>query len=286
MVASRAGRWTTLQKIAPVIVGLVVLVLVGLTWWLYRIYARRRPSRRAQDVYSRTNHPFSHRRDESTGSYSSTSHLNAMSPSQLSHPVHRLRFFFSGMLPVRERRKNSDWNIEGEPDLPRRSPVADDPPEHRESDSFFTPTPSIHTQNDPSPTSPVTTWSPLQTMSRWWTSVSPSKGKGYQAVHLLPTRKDSKFGADDDNHPEPTFMSPPPQNRASDIGNGRASGEVPSVVVISNSERLSVSSPQTPHPETETAATKRLPSLRPNRPGYIVAVEDPSPSQLPPLDVS
>ena len=210
-----------------------------------------------------------------------------MNPSQLSLPVHRIRFFFSGMLPVRERRRGSDWNIEGEPEPPRRSPVAYDPPSHQENDSFFPHTPSVHTQNDTPPTSPVATWSPFRTVSRWWTSASPPKGNDHQTVHLLSARKDSKFGADDDNHPEPVFMSPPPQNQALDMGNNRTSGGIPTAVVIPDSERESVSRPQTPESETELAGTKRLPSLRPNRPGHIVAIEDSSPSQsLPYPDVS
>lgn len=279
MILSRAEQWSTLQKVTPVIVGLGVLILVGLIWYFCRAYRRRKYSRRAQGVYS-----LGHRRDDSAGSYSSTSHLN---PNQLSLPVHRIRYFFNGMLPVRERRRNPDWNIEGEPRLSRRSSVVYDPPSRRESGSF-TPAPSVHVQNDTPPISPAVTWSPLQTISRWWTSVNPSRGRDYQAVHLLSVRKNSKFGTDDnDNQPEPEFMSPPP-NQASNIQNERTSGDdVPPVVVISNGEGESASRPQTPQLETELLSRQRLPSLRPNRPGHIVAIQDPSSSrQLTSADVS
>ena len=276
MTTLQVGDWTTLQKVTPVIVGLGVLILAGLFWYLCRVYRRRRSSRRAQGAYSRTNHSLGHRRDESAGSYSSTSHLKAMNASELSLPLHRIRYFFSGMFPVRERRRNSDWNIEGEPGLPRRSSITNDPSSHRESDSFFTPTSSIHAQNDTPPTSPAVNWSPFQTISRWWTSTSLPKGR--EAVHLLSARKGSKFGADDDNHLEPVFMSPPPRNQASNIRNDRTSEEeVPSVIIVSNGGRESVSSPQSL--ETEPTGNKRLLSLRPNRPGHIVAIEDPSSSQ-------
>ena len=280
MTTPRTGQWNVLQKIAPVIVGLGILVLVGSFWCWYRFYKRRKSSRRAQDMYPGMDHSPTHRRNESAASYSSTTRLNA---SQLSLPVHRVRFFFSGMLPVRERQRNSDWNIEGEPRLPRRSSVAYDPSSRRESDSLFTHAPSM--QNDTPPNSPVTNWSPLQTISRWWMSANPSKSKDYQSVHLLSTRKNSKFGNDDDNHPEPAFVPPSPQN---EIRNGRASEEgVSSVLIISNGERQSVSHPRSPHPEPESPNTDRLPSLRPNRPGHIVATEDPSHSQpLSPADVS
>ena len=280
MISSRTGQWTTLQKITPVIVGLGVLILVGLIWCFYRAYRRRNYSRRAQGAYS-----IGHRRNESGGSYSSTSHLN---PNQLSLPVHRIRFFFSGMLPVRERRRGSDWNIEGEPELPRRSSVTYDPPSHQENESLFAPGHSVHTQNDSPPASPAIPRSPFQTISRWWTSVSPTKDKGYQAVHLLPARKYSKSGTDDDNLPEPAFTPPPPRNQGSGTRNDRTSREgVPAAVVVSNGERASVSRVRTPQPETESHRRERLPSLRPNRPGRIVAIEDPPPSQLlPTADVS
>ena len=281
MVASQAGEWTTLQKLTPVIVGLGILILLGLVWCFYRAYRRRKYSRRAQGMYLGTNRSLGHHRNGSAGSYSSTSHLNAMNASQLSLPMHRIRFFFSGMLPVRERRRGSDWNIEGDPGLPRRSFVIDDSSSRRESEPFFTPTPSIHTRNDTLPASPATTRLPFQRMSRWWASVSPSKGRDYQAVHLLSGRKGSKLGADDDNHPEPAPLSSPPQNH-------RTSREgIPPVITNLNGERESVSHPRTPQPETDPPNTRRLPSLRPNRPGRIVAIEDPSPSQpLPSADVS
>jgi len=279
MITLRAGKWNTLQKLAPVIVGLGILILAGLTWCFCRAYRRRKSSRRAQGAYPGTNHFLGHRRNESAGSYSSTSHLNAMNPSQLSLPVRRLRFFFSGMMPVRERRRGSDWNIEGEPELPRRSAVVYDPPLRRESVSLFTPPPSIHAQNDTPPTSP-TTWSPFQTVSRWWTSANPSKGRDYQAVRLLSARKNSKFATDDDDHLESAFAFPPPQNRTSNIRGDHTSGEeILPVLVISNGERGSVSRPQTQQPEVGPPSSERLPSLRPNRPGHIVAIEDPSTSQ-------
>lgn len=286
MITPRAEEWTTLQKITPVIVGLAVLILAGLVWWLYRVCVRRRPSRRAQDTYSGANRSSFHRRGESAGSNSSTSHLNPTHASPLSLPVHRIRYFFSGMLPVRERRRNTDWNIEGDPGFPRRSSTAYDLPSRRESDSYFTPPPSAHTQNDTPPTSPVA-WSPIRAMSRWWASVNPSKGRDYQAVHLLSARKDSKFGNDDDDHPDPA-SSPPLQNQASNTRNDHTTGEeaLPAVA-ISNGEGVSTSRPQTPPPETELAGSKRLLSLRPNRRGDIVAVEDPSPTRpLPSADVS
>lgn len=264
------------------IVGLGVLIVVGLIWCLRRAYRRRRYSRRAQG----TGNYFGHHRNQSALSYSSTSHLN---PGQLLLPVHRIRFFFRGMFPVRERRRNSGWNIEGEPGLSRRS-SAYDAPLRPESGSSFGPVPSVHVQNDTPPVSPATTPSPFQTISRWWTSISPSKNRDYQTVHLLSTRKNSKFGADDDDHPEPTFASPPPQHQASTSRNDRTSGQdVSPVLVISDRERESVSRPQTPQPETEPPSAERLrpPTLRPNRPGHIVAVEDPSPShQLISPDVS
>jgi len=288
MTTLRTGRWSTLQKLVPVIVGLGILIVAGLTWWFYRTYRRRRSSRRAQGLYPGTNHFLGHRRNESGGSYSSTSHLNAMNPSQLSLPVRRIRLFFSGMLPVRERRRGSDWNIEGEPVLPRRSAVIYDTPSRRESVSFFTPPPSVHAQNDTPPASPITNWSPFRTISRWWTSANPSKGRDYQAVRLLSARKNSKFGTDDDNHPESAFTPPPPQNQASNTRSGHTSGEeIPPIPANSNGERGSISRPRTQQPEDEPPSNKRLPSLRPNRPGHIVATEDPSPSQpLPYADVS
>jgi len=268
-----------MQKIAPVIVGLGVLILVGLSWWLYHAYRRRTSSRRAQNAYPGANRSLAHRRGESAGSYSSTSHLN---PSQLSLPVHRIRFFFSGMFPVRERRRKPDWNIEGDPGLPGRSTVVYDLPSRRESDSFSTPTPTIHARNEPPPTSTVTTWPPLQRISRWWTSVNPSKGRDYQAVHLAPTRQNSKFD-DDDDHLEPAFPSPPLQNQASNIRDD----QTPSVVAISNGEWGTVPHPQAPQPEAEQLSPTRLPILRPNRLGDIVVTGDPLPSQqLPSPDVS
>ena len=261
------------------IVGLGVLIIVGLIWCFYRACRRRKSSRRAQNLYF-----IGHRRGESTGSHSSISHLN---PNRLSVPVHRICFFFNGMLPVRERRRNPDWNIEGEPGSSRRSSIADDSPSRRGSDSFVS-APNIHAQNDTPPASPAAAWSPLQTISRWWTSVSPSKGMGYQAVNLLSVRKNSKFETDDDYHLEPTFTSPPPQNQAPNTRDDHTSrDDIPPVVVISNGERESVSRPQTPQSKTQPQSRGRLPSLRPNRPGRIVAVEDPSPSQpLPSADVS
>jgi len=286
MIIPRTGEWTSLQKITPVIVGLAVLALVGLIWLLYR-YRRRKSSRRAQGA----NRFPGHHRNESAASYSSTSYLNTMNPSQLPLPVHRIRFFFSGMFPVRERRRNSDWNIEGEPGLPRRSSVAYDPPSHRESDSFFTSTPSVHARNDTPPTSPTTTRSPrspFQAISRWWASANLAKSRDYQAVHLVSARKSSKLGTDDDNHPEPEFIPPPPQNQGSNIGNGRTSGEeIPPAVTTSNGEGQSAPRLQTLQPGTQPPNSKRLPSLRPNRPGNIVAVENPSPTQqLQSADVS
>ena len=254
------------------IVGLVVLILVGLFLWLYRAYRRRISSRRAQDAYPGPNQTLAHRRGESAGSYSSTSHLNSANPSQLSLPVHRIRFFFSGMLPVRERRRDTGWNIEGDPGLSRRPPAVYDPPVRRESDSFSTPTPSIHAQNDPPPTPTAATWPPLQKISRWWASVNPSKARDYQAVHLAPTRRDSKF---DDDYLETALVSPPPPDRASGMGNG----QIPSVVAISDGGGVSVPHPQTSQPEAEPTSPTRLPILRPNRLGDIVATEDPSPSQ-------
>lgn len=274
MFTSRAGGWTTLQKVTPVIVGLGVLILAASIWYLRRTYRRRRYSRRAQPV----GNYFSHRRNQSTLSYSSTSHLN---PGQLSLPVHRIRFFFRGLLPVRERPRNSDWNIEGESGFSRRSSAAYDLHPRPESGSPGS-APSIHVQNDSPPVSPKTIPSPFQTISRWWTSISPSRNKDYQTVHLLSTRKNSKFGADDEDHLEPAFGSPSPQNRASTSGNDLTSGDqVPAVLVISDSEREPVSRLQTPQPEAEPPGSENLrpSSLRPNRPGHIVAVEDPSPSQ-------
>ena len=281
-VISPAGGWTTLQKVTPVIVGLGVLFLAGLVWYLHRAYKRRRYSRRAQD----SDNYFGHQRNQSALSFSSTSHLN---PGQLSLPVHRIRFFFRGMFPVRERRRNSGWNIEGESGLSSRCSVAYDPPLRPQSGSSD-PAPSVHVQNDTPPLSPTITASPFQTISRWWTSISPSKNRDYQTVHLLSTRKNSKFGTDDDDHPDPAFASPPLQNQASTSRNdGKPGEEAPPVVLISNGKRQPVSRPQTPQPETEPTSTKRLrpPSLRPNRPGHIVAVEDPLPSQqLTSADVS
>jgi hypothetical protein len=279
MITSRKGQWSTLQKLTPVVAGLGVLILIGLIWYFCRAYRRRRYSRRAQGVYS-----LGHRRSESAGPYSSTSRLN---PSQLSLPVHRIRFFFSGMLPVRKQRRNPDWNIEGEPELPSRSSVAYDPPPRRESGSFSAPAPSVHAQNDTPPASPAVTWSPFQTISRWWTSVNPSGGKEYQAVHLLPARNNSRFGTDDDNQLDPGFMSSP-QDQASNTRNERTSGDdIPSVIVISNGERESTSRPQTPQPETELLGRQRLQSLRPNRPGHIVATQGPPPPRpSPSADVS
>ena len=191
---------------------------------------------------------------------------------------------------MRERPRNTGWNIEGESALSRRSSAAYDPPPRPESGYSTGPVPSVHVQNDTPPVSPVTASSTFQTISRWWTSISPSKNKDYQTVHLLSPRKNSKFGTDDDDHPEPAFASPPPQNRASTSRNDRTPGEeAPAVVVISDGERESVSRPQTPQPETEPSSAKhpRPTSLRPNRPGHIVAVEDPLPSQqLSSADVS
>lgn len=280
MVTSRAGQWSTIQKLTPVLTGLGVLILVGLIWCFYRAYRQRRYSRRAQGVY-----PLGHRRNESADSYSSVNRLN---PSQLSLPVHRIRFFFSGMLPVRGRRRDPGWNIEGEPELPRRSPVAyDPPPSRRESGSLFTHTPDVHAQNDTPPASPAVTWSPLQTISRWWTSANSSRGRDYQPVHLLSARRNSRLGTDDDNQLDPASM-PPPQNQVSNTRNERTSrDDIPPVVIISNDERESASRPQMPQPETEPPGRQRLPSLRPNRPGNIVAVQGPSSSRpLPSADVS
>lgn len=262
------------------IVGLGVLVLVGLFWWLYRTHRRHASSRRAQNAYPGTNRTPAHRRGESAGSYSSTSHLNSPNTSQVSLPVHRIRFFFSGMFPVRERRRDTGWNIEGDPGLSRRTPAVYDPPSHRDSNSFSTPTPSIHAQNDLPPTPTAATWPPFQRISRWWASISPSKGRDYQAVHLAPTRKNSKF---DDDYVETALVSPPLQNRASNVGNG----QIPSVVAISDSGGVSVPHPQTSQPVAEPTSPTRLPILRPNRLGDIVATEDTSLSQpLPSPDVS
>lgn len=283
MFASRVEGWTTLQKVTPVIVGLGVLILVGLIWCLHSAYRRRKYSRRAQG----TGDYFGHHRNQSALSFSSTSHLN---PGQLSLPVHRIRFFFRGMFPVRERRRNSGWNIEGESGLSRRSSVAYDPPLRPENGSSSGHAPSIHVQNETPPVSPTTASSPFQTIYRWWTAITPSKNRDYQTVHLLSTRKDSKFGTDDDDHLEPTFAPSPSQNQASTSRDDRTSGgEVPTVVIISDGERESVSRTQTPQPETEPPSAKRSrpQSLRPNRPGHIVAVEDPpSSQQLTPADVS
>lgn len=266
MNASQLGGWTTVQKLTPVIVGLSVLILAGLIWCLHRTHRRRRSLRRAQG----TNGYLGHHRNGSSLSYSSTSHLNAQSPGQQRLPVHRIRFFFRGMFPVRERHKSSDWNIEGESVHSRRSSVAYDPPPDRESGSFSTSMPIDHAQNDTPPTSPAVTWSPFQTISRWWTSVGPSGGKDYQSVHLLPTRKNSKFGADDEDHPDAAFASPSHRNQASNSRNDRTSEEE----VPPDGERERLSPPRTPRPETEPLGSKRSrpPSLRPNRPGHIVAV--------------
>ena len=289
MIASRAGGWTTLQKVTPVIVGLGVLILVGLIWCLHRAYRRRRYSRRAQDMYTGTNNHLGHRRNQSSLSYSSTSYLNAAGPGQLSLPVHRIKFFFRGMFPVRERQRNSDWNIEGETGHSRRSSAAYDPPPRPESGSSFAPAPSVLVQNDTPPVSPEVAWSPFQTISRWWASITPPKNGDYESVHLVSPRKNSKFGTDDDDPPDPAFAYPPPQNQASTSRNDRTSGEGVPAVVISEVKRESASRPQTPQPETEPPSPERRrpPSLRPNRPGQIVAVEDPSPSHpLPSADVS
>lgn len=246
-------------------------MLVGLIWCLRRAYRQRKYSRRAQG----TDNYFGRHRNQSALSYSSTSHLN---PGQLPPPLHRVRFFFRGMFPVRERRRNPSWNIEGESGLSRGSSAAYDPPSRPESGYSSGPAPSVHVQNETPPISPVTASSPFQTISRWWTSISPSKNRDYQTVHLLSTRKNSKFGADDDDHPEPTFASPPPQNQASTSRHDHTSGdEATAVLVISHGDREPVSRPQTPQPETEPPSNKPLrpPSLQPNRPGHIVAVEDP-----------
>ena len=278
MITPRADGWSNTQKVTPVIVGLGVLVLVGLFWWLYRTYRRRISSRRAQNAYPGTNRSPAHRRGESAGSYSSTSHLNSANPSQVSLPVHRIRFFFSGMFPVRERRRDTGWNIEGDPGLSRRTPAAYDPPSRRESGSFSTP--SAHAQNDPPPTPTTATWPPFQKLSRWWASFNPSKGRDYQAVHLAPTRKDSKY---DDDYLETALVSPPPPNPASNLGND----QIPSVIAISDGGGVSVPHPQTSQPEAEPTSPTRLPILRPNRLGDIVATEDPPLSQpLPSPDVS
>lgn len=279
MITPGAGQWSTIQKLTPVLVGLGVLILVGLVWCFRRAYRRRRYSRRAQGPY-----PLGHRRNESADSYSSVNRLN---PSQLSLPVHRIRFFFSGMLPVRGRRRDPNWNIEGETELPRRSPVAYDPPSRRESGSLFTHTPDVHAQNDTPPASPAATWSPFQTISRWWTSATPSRDRDYRPVHLLSIRRNSRLGTDDDSQLDPGSM-PPPQNQVSNIRNERTSrDDIPPVVVISNDERESAPLPQTPQPETEPPGRQRLPSLRPNRPGHIVAIQDPSSSRpLPSANVS
>jgi hypothetical protein len=286
MITSRLGGWTTLQKVTPVIVGLGVLILVGVIWCLHRAYRRRRYSRRAQ---ADTNSYFGHRRNPSALSYSSTSHLNPTPPRQLSIPVHRIKFFFRGMLPVRERQRNSSWNIEGEIGHFRRSSAAYDPPPRPESGSSFVPVPSVRVQNDTPPASPEVNWSPLQTISRWWASINPIQNEDYQPVQLLPPRKNSKFGADDDDQPDPAFASSSAQNQASTSRNDLTSGEEVPAVIVSEVERESASRPQTPQPETEPLTPKRLrqPSLRPNRPGQIVAVEDPSSSHLlPSADVS
>jgi hypothetical protein len=185
------------------------------------------------------------------------------------------------MLPVRERRRKPDWNIEGEPGLSRRPPAAYDPPLRPESGSSFETVPT-------GPISPAGTWSPIQTISRWWTSINPSKNAEYQTVHLLSTRKNSKLGNDDEDHPEPAFTSPLPQSQVPTSGNERTPAEVPPIVV-SDSERKPVSRPHTPQPETEPlgAGRPRITSLRPNRPGNIVAVEGSPPSQpLLSVDVS
>lgn len=269
--AVTSGGWTTLQKVTPVIVGLGVLIVVGLIWCLCRAYKRRRHSRRAQGT-------FRHHRNQSGLSFSSTSHLNSAAPSQYSLPVHRIRFFFRGMFPMRGHRSPS-WNIEGESG-PSRPSAPYDPPSRPESGSSFTSVPSVHVQNDTPPISPEVTWSPFRGVSRWWSSISPTKGRDYQAVHLLSTRKNSKFGTDDDDHPEPAFRSSSPQNHASTPRNGRTSEDIPPVLVIPSEGEPATRSP-TPQPETEPLSPKRSrpPSLRPNRPGHIVAVEDPSPSQ-------
>ena len=262
------------------IVGLGVLVFVGLCWWLYHTYRRRISSRRAQNAYPGPSQTPAHRRGESGGSYSSTSHLNSANPSQLSLPVQRIRFFFSGMFPVRERRRDTAWNIEGDPGFSRRTPAVYDPPIHRASNSFSTPTPIIHAQDDPPPTSAAAAWPPFQKISRWWASVNPSKGREYQAVHLVPTRKDSKF---DDDYLETALMSPPLPNQAPNIGND----QIPSVAAISDGGGVSVPPLQTSQPEAEPTSPTRLPTLRPNRLGDIVATEDPLLSQpLPSPDVS
>lgn len=267
MITPRADGWSNAQKVAPVIVGLGVLILVILFWWLYRVYRRRMSSRRAQDAYPGANHPLAHRRGESAASYSSTSHLNSTNASQLSLPVHRIRFFFSGMFPVRERRRNSNWNIEGDSGFPGRTPAIYDPPSRRGSDSFSTS--GIHARNDPPPTSTVATWPPIQKISRWWASVNPSKGSDYQAVHLAPTRQNSKF---DDDYLEAALASPPFQSQASNVGND----QIPSVGAISDGERVPVPHSQISQPEAEPTSPRRLRSLRPNRLGDIVATEEPS----------
>ena len=280
MTTTRAGGWTTLQKVTPVIVGLGVLIVVGLIWCLCRVYKRRRYSRRAQGT-------IRHYRNQSGLSFSSTSHLNSAPPSKYSLPVHRIRFFFRGMFPERGHRGPS-WNIEGESG-PSRPSGAYDPPSRPESGSSFTSLPSVHVQNDTPPISPEVTWSPFRGVSRWWSSISPTRGRDYQAVHLLSTRKNSKLGTDDDDYPEPTFASSSPQNHAPTSRNDRASEDVPAVLVISDGEGEPATRSPTPQPETEPPSPKRSrpSSLRPNRPGHIVAVEDPSPSQpLPSADVS
>ena len=71
--------------------------------------------------------------------------------------------------------------------------------------------------------------------------------------------------------PRPTLtQTTTSQSQQATIEQPRPTGRSP------NGERESVSRPQTPQPETEPSNRKRLPSLRPNRPGRIVAIEDPS----------
>ena len=273
MITSPTGGWTTLQKVTPVIVGLGVLILVGLIWCLGRVYKRRKYARRAQGTYP------SHRRNQSTLSYSSTSHLNPADPGRLSLPMHRIPFFFRGMFPARGQ-KNPDWNIEGESTLSRRSSVAYDSPPHPESGSLLEPAPGIAVEDGTPPVSPAETWSPFRAVSRWWSSITTSKNGDYQTVHLLWARKNSKPGNDDDDILDPEFAAPP-QNLQFTSMNDCIPSEAPAVVVVPDDDNELVSRTQTLQLGTESTLTSRpnTASLRPNRPGSIIAVEDPSLSQ-------
>jgi hypothetical protein len=182
MATSRAGKWTTLQKLTPVIVGLVILFLLGLILYLHRAYRRRGSSRRAQG----DNSYLGHRRNQSALSVNSASYLNH-SPSPLS--VHRIRFFFRGMFPIREQRRNSAWNIEGESTLSRRPSAAYDPPPPPEDDPLFTPTTPSFPSHDTPPVSSAPARAPFQTISRWVDICKPIERQRLPSCQPIGTEK-------------------------------------------------------------------------------------------------